>query len=332
MSKLARRQRAEQRRVLYVAMTRAKRRLVLSAGIPGKTGRTGDSFLALVGEGFGRNFLETGPEALESDGHAVRVDVVGGREYPLAGAAGHRRWASSDVNVNELERRWIERTQRHDRVGETPLTVTATSLLDKESWSGPARTGSGEPGSGTKEGEGGKTFGVLAHRVLEGWDFSRGIEQLESRLEALGLSAGEQELVEELRETLRGFVESPIYRELRRAEILGREVPFAMPWEDEGPEARGEELGAKGKERHPQHSALSTQSCILTGALDLLYRLDGRLWIADYKTDRVADGRERAADYGPQARLYKEAVRRALRERDVGFTFIFLRIGKAVQV
>ena len=50
-AKLAERQRAEQRRVLYVAMTRAKRKLVLSAGLPKQLGH--HSALKMIIDGFG---------------------------------------------------------------------------------------------------------------------------------------------------------------------------------------------------------------------------------------------------------------------------------------
>ncbi|MGH9198913.1 MAG: 3'-5' exonuclease, partial [Acidimicrobiia bacterium] len=60
-AKLDERQRAEQSRVLYVAMTRAKRRLILSAGIPKHIAR--DSFLAMVAQGFGVDLESLGADA-----------------------------------------------------------------------------------------------------------------------------------------------------------------------------------------------------------------------------------------------------------------------------
>lgn len=72
----------------------------------------------------------------------------------------------------------------------------------------------------------------------------------------------------------------------------------------------------------------------MEGVIDVIYRLDGRIHLADYKTDRVKDGElsARAAEYVEQARVYREAVARCLEVKQVGVRLIFLRNGKAVSV
>lgn len=72
----------------------------------------------------------------------------------------------------------------------------------------------------------------------------------------------------------------------------------------------------------------------MEGVIDVVYRLDGKVHLADYKTDRVKDSEvaARAADYEGQARIYREAVSRCLGITDVGVQVIFLRNGKAVSV
>ena len=53
----------------------------------------------------------------------------------------------------------------------------------------------------------------------------------------------------------------------------------------------------------------------VVGVADLIYEKDGRLVVADYKTDAVADDRElseRAESYRPQLELYAHAVEEAL--------------------
>ena len=88
--------------------------------------------------------------------------------------------------------------------------------------------------------------------------------------------------------------------------MIGREVPFLMPWNG-------------GRQ-------------ILEGVIDLVYRLDGQLWIADYKTDMIPLDQValRAETYREQARLYQAAVAQSLGEPVAGFEFIFLRHGVAV--
>ncbi len=72
----------------------------------------------------------------------------------------------------------------------------------------------------------------------------------------------------------------------------------------------------------------------MEGAIDIAYTLDGRVWVADYKTDRVAEDEleERAAAYREQAAIYVEAVRRSLGLENVGCKLLFLRHGIAAQL
>jgi ATP-dependent helicase/nuclease subunit A len=67
----------------------------------------------------------------------------------------------------------------------------------------------------------------------------------------------------------------------------------------------------------------------MSGTIDLLYRLDGQLWIADYKTDAVEAKHVRARldRYRQQAEIYTAAIARALGVDAPSFQFIFLRPG-----
>jgi ATP-dependent helicase/nuclease subunit A len=96
-------------------------------------------------------------------------------------------------------------------------------------------------------------------------------------------------------------------------------MPFAIPWP---------------KERHegsdtPKRTGLTY---VMEGSIDLVYRLEGRVWIIDYKTDRVDahEIKQRAEVYRLQARVYCEAVSRCLGLGQVGFQCVFLRHGIAV--
>ena len=66
----------------------------------------------------------------------------------------------------------------------------------------------------------------------------------------------------------------------------------------------------------------------MEGVIDLIYRLDGHLWIADYKTDQVTaeEAPARAERYSQQAMLYRQAVAACLGTSSIAFQFLFLRI------
>ncbi len=130
------------------------------------------------------------------------------------------------------------------------------------------------------------------------------------------------EVLAEARAVLEAFARSDAYAELKDATILGREVPFLMPWPGPPPT-----VGAGGASAGPPPA-------LMEGRIDLLYKVDGTVWLADYKTDRLtdADMADRAEAYREQARIYIEAVRHALGQRPAGLKIIFLRLGKAVPV
>jgi ATP-dependent helicase/nuclease subunit A len=73
---------------------------------------------------------------------------------------------------------------------------------------------------------------------------------------------------------------------------------------------------------------------VMEGVIDLIYRLDGITWIADYKTDQLAapEASSRAVRYSEQAAIYREAATRCLGLSHVSFQFVFLRAGVSVEV
>lgn len=307
------REAVERRRLLYVGMTRARERLVLSGGLPGRLSR--DSLLALI-----RDAAEGELGRPAEAGFRVGAAVMEHAVIPVADRPPRRKPAVAAESVlpaslAEVVARWRERDRRWTEARSRPAEWTATSLM--RAAAGP--TGARGRGRGQ---EAARLVGTLAHRVLEGWNFALAPEELRRCVEAACravpdlLPAAEADRVAaELVELLEGFSRSEIYAELRRAEILGKEMPFATPWQEPG-------AGAAAPTGKPQ---------VMQGTLDLLYRLDGQVWIGDYKTDRVtaAEAPERAQAYRMQAETYRQAVERSLGQ-PVGFKFIFLRSGVAV--
>ncbi len=153
-----------------------------------------------------------------------------------------------------------------------------------------------------------------AHAVLEQWDFTRPrseistvIEQTIRRTVAQDHPQLMADVTEDLTALFENFLSSEPYKRLQRATVLGREVPFVMP------------LG---------------EGQMMEGVIDLIYRLDDRIWIADYKTDDVAaaDVQTRADRYRSQADSYTRAVASSLGLSSLSFQFIFLRPGVAIDV
>ena len=358
--KLAARQRAEQTRVLYVAMTRAKRRLILSAGLSRHV--AGDSFLSMLADGLG---LEV--EALKSassvpmDGGKIQVRVLPGKAVPMRlGSRAGAEWHDVEEEVNDVDRRWNERRRREDALRRRPAFKTP-SLLRAQAQEGEFGERRGKTGASP---EAARMIGVLAHRVLEEWDFADDARKFDDAIKRMcgRIDLNDSHDIEhKLKEIFDVFTASESYGVLRSALVLGKEVPFSIPWFDEpGPDAGlgikigarvagspapssaqlnlfdgppGQPAGLENGGRHREPSPPGHVDGVMEGVIDLIYRLDGQVWVADYKTDRLddADMGARLEEYRFQARVYKEAVRRCLGLDRVRVQFLFLRTGQAVE-
>jgi ATP-dependent helicase/nuclease subunit A len=163
--------------------------------------------------------------------------------------------------------------------------------------------------------------GGAIHRALEEWDLGADPRQEQER-QRRRLPAYLAALVEgdELdralplaAQLLDTFAAGPLLERLRtlKDHVLARELAVLLP---------------PGDGDHAPVGAV-------TGAIDLLYRdpEDGRIVIADYKTDEVETPEElseRAAVYAPQGAIYERAVREALEMAEgPRFELWFLRAG-----
>jgi len=302
--KMAAREEAEQRRLLYVGMTRARDLLVLSGGATTKPGH--DTVLSLLGE-----------VMADEEGSSMTDQICIGTSRltrvitpAMVAARRHRTEPLSKVvPVPALGPILIRRRERQvewEQRRTTPRRLTPSSLPGGRPKAIFSRTETG------RDADFARLVGVCAHTVLEQWDFSRPraeictvINQACRRSVAQDHSQLMGDVTEDLTTLFESFLSSEPYKRLQRATVLGREVPFVMP------------LG---------------ENQMMEGVIDLIYRLDDRIWVADYKTDDVAaeDVQARADRYRPQADSYMRAVASALGLSSLSFQLIFLRPGIAV--
>ncbi len=303
--KLRQREEAERRRLLYVGMTRAKELLLLSGGITSRSvGETVFDLLQNIGNG---EIGAASTEALTVGACAIPHRVINAPERKRPRRRMDRVAGAGLIDAKEIAERWEIRTARWTETRNTPPHVTPTALGKRTESVVRGMT----PVRQTVEI--GRLAGVVAHRVLERWDFSQDpsglIVQLDVAVQTI-LGPDDQShaeaVAESVNELLAAFSQSEAYARLRSCQILGREVPFIMPWEN---------------------------SQIMEGVIDLMYRLDGELWLADYKTDSVlADqAAARAEQYRTQSEIYKTAVKQSL-GIEPRFHCLFLRCGVAVEL
>ena len=296
----------ERVRLLYVAMTRARQRLVLS-GLPRGFFQGDDSLAALVArrEPAGPDVAELVGRCTASESH--RVDTAAARwALPALApeARGHRAEAvPREVPDVERVRRDAEtlRVAAHEASlrMQRPFGCTASAAAH-------ARDAGGSPASGVTLGgdpEVARAAGSAIHHVLEVLDL--GVSPERSLAEAP--AAIDRYLAAHVRATVHGEAQRAAHA-LLDGMATGDLLPrlFAL-----GPRRVARELPLLLRPG-PDDVAVG----FVSGSIDLLYRDPGAgaLVVVDYKTDRLGDDaalQARAAHYAPQGEVYVRAVQEA---------------------
>jgi ATP-dependent helicase/nuclease subunit A len=333
---------AERVRLLYVAMTRAKDRMVLAGVWPEEmaarpydqarhhldlllsrgdlppslpvlweqaTAKAGWTFPDPTGalwkfpalRPLGEVRLAAEPE---------RPSLPGPEEIAFVSASLRAERARAEVRMHRPfggaaaeEAHALLREQQAERLGATPGRAARGPAVDRDA---------------------AMAAGGAIHRALEEWDLAADARKETGRQRSLlpaylaALVEGDElgqalPLAERLLEIFAG---GPLLARLRglKGHLLARELPVLLP---------------PGEGDHAPVGAV-------TGAVDLLYRdpLDGRIVVADYKTDEVRTDEEiaaRAAVYALQGAVYLRAVQEALDlEETPRFEMWFLRVGRVV--
>ena len=318
--------RAEELRLLYVAMTRAERRLILSCGPlpegePARRVTKGDLILHT-------NVAAWLLKARDPD-WAV-VDAMETIESGVPGTvaargASHPAAAPDASPVPDWAYPYAEAV-------DTPSKMTATGLKgrypdeqaheDAAGFAGgdaPQSAPPGAPFTGLNASE----RGTATHLFLQFADFAKcaapgGTAAEKARLLAAQLLTAEQAGAVDT-ESLSAFFQTPRGKTLLTAEGLRREQKFSL-------------LAGNGDV--PGLSLPEGEKVLLQGVIDCCYETPDGMVLLDFKTDRVGKGEEerRAGRYRPQIEAYAAALAaitgRPVRER----VLVFLATGREVYI
>jgi ATP-dependent exoDNAse (exonuclease V) beta subunit len=314
-------ERHERVRTLYVAATRARRRLVLAGIHPEHAvhGGSRDSHVALLAERRGgRPDLAAAARTL-AQGRDAHVDAAGARwvlpalrEEAGERRAGRRRALADAEQVRAraqaLARRRAEAAAQRERPFAAPISGLAHEVALEGFREGEPSPDGGEGGSAAHPGpsrDAAAAVGTAVHRALECLDLAadpgRGLAAQRARLEdeiVRGLAEAERPAaLARAAELLERLAAGPLLSRLREIapHVLARELPVLLaPGDDDA--------GPAG---------------YWAGVVDLLYRdpASSAVVVADYKTDRIrdaADLAEKTARYARQGAGYVRAVQEAL--------------------
>lgn len=302
------RDREEQKRLLYVAMTRAREHLMISCA---STARQGSgSFLSMLEDSVGDlSFLKESTLVRAGNG-TIEVHAVKEKLAPPGPMQTKPGDDSTKTDWRPYAQLWQRRAREYEATIRKPLFVTPTLLKRQEA---ELVEGIGPKGKGLGSSTDALLIGELAHRFLQEWGFQPNPEAFREKLTGFldhwarpKSSPHRQRIQQELEEIFDSFFFSRAYAELVSCQILGREMPLLIAWNGQ----------------------------VMEGIIDLVYEKEGLLYLADYKTDRVEKEKllQIAESYHHQVRIYSEAARRSLQREVAGFKLVFLRLGEAIQI
>jgi ATP-dependent helicase/nuclease subunit A len=299
----------EQKRLLYVAMTRARENLVISCAPSNR--RSSGSFLSMLDETLNDAIADADASKSVAVGSGkLAIEVVSETLSAPSRSKSKTKRAKKKPNWQPFVDTWARRTTAYEKAQQAAPFLTPTSLKRQEE----AVTEAGNKISSRIDRQTpALVVGDLAHRFLQNWQFTEETKTFFAKLRQFidhalpqEFSAARSEIESELQDILASFFRSNAYAELKQARILGREVPLLMPWNGQ----------------------------IMEGVIDLIYEQNGLLYLADYKTDRIDrnDLTRAAAPYRQQAEIYCQAARRSLGRDIAAFKLFFLRLGEAVEL
>lgn len=336
---------AEELRVLYVAMTRAKDKLIMLATVDNIVSTL--HRLRIQATGFETSFTPSFvlnassmsdwviaaamqhpagkllqdrtefPTGLqhEQDGLTIRIQTPPQEIQKLQ--------VQADVEQSEASIEWQVRLQYeypYSALGQVAAKITAsqtahnndneqTVYLRKPSFTGKGGLTPAERGTAT-------------HLFMEHVDLTHphAREQAEAMIERDILTAQQLHALDLPR--LQQFLESDIAARMARADVLLREFPFTVD----------RPIGDFIEKDDSMPSDAWNETVLVQGIADAVFEESGELVIVDYKTDRVGNIEDLAARYRPQLMIYKEALSRALQRPVKDCVIYSFHLNKTISV
>ncbi|MEW5807666.1 MAG: UvrD-helicase domain-containing protein [Acidobacteriota bacterium] len=287
------REEAEERRIFYVAATRARDKLILPI-FPGKWNQ---GFMRYLAERIPKSKseisgdVETNEKVSFFDESVLKKEMAGSKPFRI----GFRQESlvKDFSSILEKRKRLLQRISglKKSATGGMRL-VSATSIREEVMHDS-------EAGSVKRSGRG-IEIGRLVHSILSQIELrASGETGRDKRADKKMLEALYPGMADEIFFFLEKALETRTMKEAAASRNVMREVPFSI----------------------------CIGSVILEGSIDLLFERDGKFIAADYKTDMVSsigDIAKRMEEYGMQACIYAYALSRIEKIKLKEIRFLFL--------
>jgi len=328
---------SEEMRLLYVALTRARERLYMTAALKNVEEKLAKAESAVTKPMAPELLAQAGAPvdwliyaALADGGEHVTMRIQGDRDEAQAGEPPRQETPPADPETIAQLRHNLGFAYPHQAAVRLPSKVTATELKGHQDQDAeaanltPRPTGSFRLPDFTKAERplSGREKGIATHLVLQTMDFAKGgsQEEIEAEVQRLCregfISQREREAVDT--KAIEQLFSSALGRRMRSCPRVMREFKFSLLCDAEEiyGQAPGEEL-------------------LLQGVVDCCLEEDGELVVIDYKTDRVRTAEEiarRSALYRGQILSYARAMERIHSKRVKQCILYFIAPGKAVEI
>lgn len=304
----------EEQRLLYVAMTRAKEKLILSVigtdwdktpPLPEEADCLGDWILSSVPDS-GWSIENVTPSVVMAENTVLSVPVADPARtaemserfayvYPYAAlrALPAKLAASEAAAVGTVSRQYLSSRQLQKSTVSFPAAVRSLHGI------GGQLTELSRPSFLEGEGLTPAERGTAHHLFMQLADYAHAAEDPRdeaARLVLRGSFTAEQAQALDM-ERLRRFFNSELYQRMCAADRVEREVSFTV------------RLPARDVFAHPPIGA-EDEPILVQGMADCVIQENGHLVIVDYKTDRRVSAALLRRRYAPQLKLYALALQR----------------------
>ncbi len=284
---------SEQLRKLYVAFTRAKEKLIVTAVVPAskKTGA------------FEFTNKEITEEEIENATSYIKIiaPVIKSSKNPLwtyheyeAGTTISKpveiKKEESSQKADDIRDKIFGLLDKYSSLETAKAARTKTSVSDLKGHSGFSAKLQRLPSFMNTDQRGGAEFGTLVHTVMEKINITESIPD-----EVVRITGEENKTIVQ---KVQGFFESPLGVRALKCNIK-REAPFEI--QIPATDFQGEEI--KG------------ETMLLQGVIDMYFEEDGEIVLVDYKTDKCESLNDLADKYHVQLKWYREAIERLLKKR-----------------
>ncbi len=288
---------SEQLRKLYVAFTRAKEKLIVTAVVPSpkKAGAFDFADVDMTEEEIegATNYIKIIAPVIKQSKNPLWTyhEYEAGTISPLPVTEQKKEITASSDDIRESIHSLLD---KYSSIEKPAAVRTKTSVSDLKGHTGFSSKLQRLPSFMNTEQKGGAEFGTAVHLVMEKINITPDI--LSCVADEVERITGERN--DSIAKKVTGFFESPLGKRAQKAKVH-REEPFEIqiPATDfDGKEIAGETM-------------------LLQGVIDMYFEEDGEIVLVDYKTDKCESLEELSYKYSVQLMWYREAIERLLKKK-----------------